>query len=368
MTGTDSRDPRAQPVIVIGGYGVFGKHVCRELAKKGLRLTVAGRNSAAAKQFAQELGPKHIGCGLDVRDEVACDAAIRNHVVTVLCAGPFHQFGPVVLKACLNQRSHYVDICDNRQYAGVVQSYEEDFRDRGLSAIYGCSSFPSISGAAACLALRRLEDQPTHARTTLFIGNRNPKGQGAVSSAMSLLGKHITTPSGTVVGFCDGVNVQLPPPFGKRRVLNFDSPDYEILPVLTGVKQVSVKVGFESRIATRAFGFFASQSPTLGKWLLPMLSPLAAILPGGHSCGVVMTELFSASASACVAVHGKNGGQRMAALPCAYAVSDLIHGHGNGNESRPACGTALDLLGADRLLSSLQDDGFLVTEDYFPAL
>src|SRR5439155_1483536 len=41
-----------RPVLVFGGYGTFGAHVCRELARRGVPVTVAGRDPAKAEALA----------------------------------------------------------------------------------------------------------------------------------------------------------------------------------------------------------------------------------------------------------------------------------------------------------------------------
>src|SRR5256885_15230538 len=108
-----------------------------------------------------------------------------------------------------------------------------------------CSSRPAISGSLALLAAGARPDPAARARLTLFIGNKNHKGAAAVRSAVGVIGRPIAAPQGQLRGFSDGVVVELPPPFGKRRVYNFESADYDLLPPLLGVQALEVKVGFE---------------------------------------------------------------------------------------------------------------------------
>ena len=49
-------------------------------------------------------------------------------------------------------------------------------------------------------------------------------------------------------------------------------------------------------------------------------------------------------------------GQRMAALPCAYAAAALF----SGSATFRGAGTVVDLLGADDLLSRLVADGYAI--------
>ncbi|MFM9961996.1 MAG: hypothetical protein ACKV2Q_12310, partial [Planctomycetaceae bacterium] len=213
-----------------------------------------------------------------------------------------------------------------------------------------------------------------HARVTLFIGNRNPKGRGAVESASRLLGTTISAAGVLRQAFAEPELIPLPAPFGSRAARNFDSPDYDLLPALLRRKvstesplsdapldavsdapSVVVKVGFEWELTNWLFAGFARGAPRLGKWLLPRL----AVLGGGwfrfgSSGGAVMAELFleDGKVSHC-AVVARDRGQRMAALPAVYVAERLAR----GEVSRTGAVTAYDVLGGERLLELLAADG-----------
>ena len=130
--------------VVFGGYGTFGQIVARELASRGVVVTVAGRNVERAKKLAAELGPAHAGVNADVRSADDCAKVIADHDVAVNCAGPFRDFGPSLLQACLQAKCHYVDISDDRSYCRLVREHHDAFANAKLAAVYGCSSLPGI--------------------------------------------------------------------------------------------------------------------------------------------------------------------------------------------------------------------------------
>src|SRR4029077_18875877 len=70
-------------IAVLGGYGTFGARVSRDLADRGHRVVVAGRDGRRAEALARALGPEHGGVAADVRDLAACRQAIRRAVVVV---------------------------------------------------------------------------------------------------------------------------------------------------------------------------------------------------------------------------------------------------------------------------------------------
>lgn len=391
--------------IVFGGYGVFGSHVCRALANNGVPVTVAGRDRAQAEAFAQALGPHCSARVVDITNAPSCRAALDDHPVAVNCAGPFSHIGTGLLESCLDRGCHYVDIADDRSYIVLVRKHDQKFRERGLAAVYGCSSLPGISGALA-LAESRVESRESRAdsesrvesresraeecsgsrlssfdsqaiagsrlstldspailrvRVTLFIGNNNPKGQAAVRSLLAGLGRPIAAPQGTLLGFHDREVVTLPPPFDRRAVFNVDSPDYDLFPALLGTRSVSVKVGFELPFATYSFALLARLGWRYGPGTARLLDWVGRMMGWlGCSGAAVMTELFLTDGTVRrMAIAGASDGQRMAALPCAFVAQTLSE----GEVRRTGATTAYEFLGARTLLDRLVEAGFRLHRD-----
>jgi hypothetical protein len=343
-------------VIVFGGYGTFGTHVCRELARLEVPITVAGRDRARAEQFARGLGAAHSAVAADVTRLESCREALRGHGVAVNCAGPFGSFDATLLEACLEAGCHYADIADDRRYARLVREHGERFKQCDLAAAYGCSSLPAISGALGLLLGEGASAVPERARVTLFVGNNNPKGNAAVHSLLAELGRPIAAPQGTLQGFRDPEVVALPQPFGRRTVFNFESPDFDLLPRLLGVHSVSVKLGFELRLVTWGFALLARLGSGYGDRTAGVLElPGRLLRPIGCSGGAVMTELFYPDGSSrSAAVAGQRDGQRMAALPCALVARALA----DGSATIRGAATAYECLGHGQLLAHLTAAGF----------
>lgn len=347
-------------IVVLGGYGVFGSHVARELAAGGFNITIAGRDGDRADRFARKLGPTHRGISADVNRAADVRNALQGTTVAVHSAGPFCAHQTSVLEACLDASCHYVDLADDRGYCQRVREFGSRYAAKELVAVYGCSSLPGISGALAVRANASRSDTPYRARVTLFIGNNNVKGLAAVASLVNGLGRPIAAPQGEVRGFRDREVVPLPLPFGERAVFNFSSPDYDLMPELIGVRSVSVKVGFELRLATYAFAAMARLPISFGRRTAKLLDWSGGLVSGfGTSGGAVMTELFYADGTInrATAFAGSYG-QRMAALPAVFVAQWLAQGQSN----RSGVATAYDLLGPENLLNDLAAAGYEIID------
>lgn len=337
-------------ILILGGYGVFGSLIAKELLD--IPLTIAGRDGAKAARFAATLGPNARGIALNIRNLGACLKAFEGHDAVVHCAGPFAGQDGTVLEACAETKCHYIDIADDRGYTEQVRSFHDRFERRGLTAAYGCSSLPGISGALASVLQSRSQENPTRIRVTLFIGNRNPKGEAAVGSVFRILGKFIKAPQGPIPGFGDPETVALPAPWGPRTVFNFSSPEYDLFPQAFGAKNVTVKIGFELGLIGRGFRFLARFPEFIRAACLGPLVRIGNTLSFfGSSGGAVAVEFFFADGSSQMeAVSSPTNGQKMAILPGVFVVRKLL------SEGSPAPGskTASEVLGAELLISNLR--------------
>jgi len=346
-------------IVLFGGYGIVGAHVARALAASGLTVRIAGRDGPAAERFAAGLpGPGHQGIAADADDTPSCSRAVAGARVAVHCAGPFADRSLALPEACLAAGVHHVDLADDRGWFRRLAALDAPFRARGLAAVAGASALPGISGALAIAAARRLP-AVERVRITLFIGNRNPKGEASVRAARLQLGRPFTAPAGSLRGLGGREVVRLPPPFGRRAVYDWESPELDLFPPLLGAGAVRVKVGFEAPLATLALAGLARLGPRLGGALLAGLAPLARRLSFfGHSGGCVQAELWSPGSDrgvcAVEAIGGAEDGQRMAALPAAFVAAELAA----GTIASRGLTTAYEALGADTLLRCLSAAGY----------
>jgi hypothetical protein len=347
--------------LVFGGYGTFGSIVSRELARLNIPVTIAGRDIARARDMAHALGSDHKAIEADANSYDSCRSAMQGKSIAVNCAGPYSAFNTGILEACIETGCNYIDISEERDYCSMVRGYSERFKERGITAVYGCSSLPAISGALGLSIHEKESALPEHVRVTLMIGNNNPKGSAAIRSAVRILGKSIIAPQGELKVFGNGEVVSLPKPFGKRMVFNFDSPEYDLFPELFGARKVTVKVGFELRSATLTFALLSALGSDYGDLTATFLERTATFFRGfGHSGGAIKTELFYRDATVRSAtLYSDKNSQRMVSLPCVFAV-EALH---KGISDMKGTVTAYELLGAAEMIERIKAEGFFLTTE-----
>lgn len=340
-------------IAVLGGYGTFGTRVSRGLAARGHRVVVAGRDVRRAEALAASLGAGHGAAAVDATDTESCRLAIRGAAVAVLCAGPFSVLGTAAARAAAAERSHYVDIADDRGYVRRLRELDALFRVAGRTAAFGCSSLPAVSSA---LALSLAEGHPPARAVlvTLFIGAANPKGEASVRALVDRLHRTDGRP-----GFGDPRTVRFPAPIGRRAAYTFDTPEHDLLPEILGLSAVDVRVAFELPGANALFALLARSRAGWSQRTATLLARLAAVVPRvGTSGGAVLVELeWPDGTRRARAILAEEEAQRIAAVPC-VTVADALATAGGPPGVRPPS----DVLPASRLLAALQAAGLRLIE------
>ena len=142
-------------VLVLGGSGGIGRVAVRALAASGelAQIVVADLREAEAKAFAASLNdPRVVGRGIDARDHAALVAAIREVDIVLGCVGPFYTFGPPVLRAAIEARRDYVDVCDDLAPTRVMLELDAEAKAAGITALVGMGNSPGLANVLVRLS------------------------------------------------------------------------------------------------------------------------------------------------------------------------------------------------------------------------
>lgn len=94
--------------LIYGANGYTGDLIAREAARRGLTPVLAGRSRASIESLAAELGLESRVFALD--DHQAIVHALRDVTVVLHCAGPFSATCAPMIQACLEAKTHYLDV------------------------------------------------------------------------------------------------------------------------------------------------------------------------------------------------------------------------------------------------------------------
>ena len=144
-------------VIVLGGAGLIGRAVVRDLAEqRDVELTIADANPAAAAEIARWAGGDRIAVReLDVTDEGALAEVLSGAGCVVNAVNYYHNV--TVMGGCLRAGVPYVDLGGLFHMTRKQMELDDDFRKAGVTAILGMGAAPGVTNLQAALAARGLE-------------------------------------------------------------------------------------------------------------------------------------------------------------------------------------------------------------------
>ena len=223
-------------VLVIGGYGFFGRRLVERLSlQDGLHVIVAGRSAEPAAALVTGLSSTSAatlgGVALDAMSDDFPAWLDRLQVRAVVHAsGPFQGQDYRVALACAAAGVHYVDLADGRDFVAGITAVDVAATAAGVCVLSGASSVPALSGAAVD-ALTRGWQRVDAVDIGISPGNRTERGLSTVRAVLSYCGRPIAHADGAILtGWLRTRARRYPAPVGWRLLSPCDVPDLALLP------------------------------------------------------------------------------------------------------------------------------------------
>jgi short subunit dehydrogenase-like uncharacterized protein len=148
--------------MIYGATGYTGRMMVETAVADGMNPVLAGRNPVAVQALAEEYGLDWRS--FELTDSEATREGIRGCRAVLHCAGPFSSTSQPMIKACLKEHVHYLDITGEIPVFANAhrQSDKASRRDVLLVPGVGFDVVPSD-----CLAARLVQILPAATHLTL---------------------------------------------------------------------------------------------------------------------------------------------------------------------------------------------------------
>lgn len=232
-----------KPVLLLGGYGNFGKRIATALDAAGIATLIAGRDASKANALAASL-PHATPLVLDCRTGLS--AALQQHrpVAVIHTAGPFQGADYQVAESCITAGVHYIDLADGRAFVNGFAALDAKAKAAGVAAITGASSVPALSSAV----VGHFSPQFSHYESIdygICPGQKTERGLATLQGVFGTIGKPFTP----VLGKCrfgwQDCKREVFPKLGARWVANCEIPDLDLLPARYGFSSIRFGAGIE---------------------------------------------------------------------------------------------------------------------------
>lgn len=149
-------------VTILGGAGAVGSVAVQALAASDVfsEVVVADIALEQARKMVERLGAgKLAAVELDARDPASIRGAIAGSSVVLNCVGPFYEFGPVILKAALDAKIDYVDVCDDLDATEACLAMDGEAKKAGVLALLGMGTSPGVANVLVRFCAESLLDE-----------------------------------------------------------------------------------------------------------------------------------------------------------------------------------------------------------------
>ena len=355
-------------VLIIGGYGGFGRLLSRRLAAEtDIELIIAGRSGARARAHCAAHGGR--GYELDASGDLADPLRTIAPDIVIDASGPFQVRagdGHRVARAALAVGAHYLDLADDAEFVDAVSTLDEQARAAGRAVISGCSTLPAISAAAAdylCTGLARVES----VECCLLPGSRAPRGRSVISAVLAQVGRplrvreagmwiHRTAWAATERRCLRVVGVR---PLPARPASLIGAPDLALFPARYGARTVRFLAGLEPGITHRGlvllargvrFGLVGNLCRVAGvlRWLAGISALIGSDRGGMQVCMTGWTADGEARKKTWTLIAEAGDGPQVPVTPAYLLVRRMLAG-----EVAPGARPCLDELMLDDLVAGL---------------
>ncbi len=235
-----------KPVLILGGYGVFGRRIAEQLSRARIPVMIAGRDADKALQLAQDLGEFANAKSFDANRDLSAVLAELKPVLVINTCGPFQSADYRIAETCIDHKTHYVDLADGRKFVAGFSRLDQRAKESGVIAICGASSVPALSSAVieyfkdgfSSIDLLRYGISP---------GQKTERGLATTKGILSYVGKPIQSfpGQGKIIYGWQDIYRQKFLGIGKRWMANCEIPDLDILPARYGIKKIRFSAGLE---------------------------------------------------------------------------------------------------------------------------
>ena len=234
-------------VLIIGGYGNFGRYISSQLAKdESIDIVIAGRSEEKARSFAQSIDADW--AYLDIHKNL--DEVLQSICpeIVIHTSGPFQGQGYDVAQACIRHKAHYIDLADGREFVANIEQLDQTAKDAGVLVVSGASSVPCLTAVILDEYLPAFKSLESIDYGIATAQKTNP-GLATTTAILDYAGKGFKTLCDgrfkTIYGWQD-LAIRKYPKLGYRLLANCDVPDLEIFPErYPDLKNIRFRAGLE---------------------------------------------------------------------------------------------------------------------------
>jgi hypothetical protein len=248
-------------VLILGGYGNFGKRIAESLVEKRIPVIIAGRDERKAVACCESLATGLADySAFDAKSSLGEYLEKLQPAVVINACGPYQDSDYTIAERCIDSGVHYIDLADGRDFVNGITLLDQRAREKNVAVISGASTVPCLA-SAVIEHYRPRFSEIDFLKYGISPGQQAERGLATTRAIMTYVGKPLSPFPGiasVVYGWQD-IYRQSYPEIGNRWMANCDIPDLDLFPQYYGIRKLQFSASLELSL------------PHLGLWLLSWL-------------------------------------------------------------------------------------------------
>lgn len=245
-------------VLILGGYGNFGKRIAKLLTRQNISVIISGRDISKAEKLKKELPSGLVETAMiDVNKDLGEKLDQLKPKVVINTCGPFQNSDYTAAHTCIKHGVHYIDLADGRDFVTGISSLDSFAKKNNVSVVSGASTVPGLSSAVIEHFKREFSaiDSMTFG---IAPGQKAERGLATTQAILGYVGKKLKPCAGynTRYGWQD-LYIQKYPVIGRRMMANCDVPDLDLLPQRYKIKKIKFSAGMENPVLHTGIWLFS---------------------------------------------------------------------------------------------------------------
>ncbi len=234
-------------VLILGGYGNFGKRIAHMLTRQNIPVIIVGRDHAKAQSLLNALPPSLAEIAVfDVKKKLPEQLQVLKPAVVINTCGPFQTSDYSIAKTCITHGIHYIDLADGRNFVREITTLDAEAKSHDVAVISGASTVPGLTSAVIEHYLPQFSEIDS-LQFGIAPGQKAERGLATTQAILGYVGKKLKPCAGYPVRYgWQDLYIQNYPQVGRRWMANCDIPDLDLLPIKYGIKRIKFSAGMEN--------------------------------------------------------------------------------------------------------------------------
>ena len=265
-------------VLILGAYGLGGKHIVSGLLKLGnIHILASGRNEKKLEELKNFHSSQLLSTlKLDINNSLELAQACQGMDLVINCVGPYSLRGVKIAQIALKNNCSYIDYAGEQHHYRQIRKLDDEAKNRQLMLMTTAGMGPGITTLIMLDAIQKMTEVDSvdfyyaHGR---FSGPEEGLGsimgivvESGIGTVSYKEGKYVTEKLGANIK-----KVTMPEPYGEVNMLCMPTADVLLISESADIKSMHTYFMITSKPPKELFTVLKFMKPHKFPWLYSLI-------------------------------------------------------------------------------------------------